>query len=230
MTKEKKAKPTRVDKKVLIIKNKLGQMTGTLNIWQRGTRFCIVILYTEKGKKHKEKHKDLFSCPDLKFCQDICDKLSLQLTLPYNPTPIEKSREARRKSKEARENAVDIDRSLFKEYRDHCCIMLTFGSIWLEHNKFHGKHNYEKLDGVKINELAKAMKSAYNKCEELLKSYSEEIKQKILKEVYRFGSSEDVISVKATMGYKIDKKVKGDNIRLEDNLELEDLFFVGEAG
>lgn len=196
---EKKIKLTAVEKKIEIIKSKkLGNLTGALGIRESNNRYILIIRYMPRGKK-KEKIKPLFSCPDLKFIQDIGDKLSIEKKFPYNPTPV--SIKAKRQKTKEEKNAYQIDTTIFKEFNGHYFVMTDFGSIFLDgNNKYHVRRNYEKIDGIKIFELN--AKTASSKFVELFKTYDDIHKERILKDVIRLGNSEDRNSVRVMMGYE----------------------------
>jgi hypothetical protein len=66
---EKKPKLSKVDKKVNIIKSKIGKMTGALGILKitNQERYSIIIRVDQKDIKKKQRIIGLFSCPNLEF-------------------------------------------------------------------------------------------------------------------------------------------------------------------
>jgi hypothetical protein len=173
------------------IKDRIGKLKGLLVIIdQKKYGFQLCLKY-ESGSK--DKYKVIFNHTDLELIKSIGNRLSEELKFSYNSNPIEKIK----KSKKSKQETYDI----FKEFNGRFFIYLSFGSIFLEnHNKFHWKRNYELLDGRKIYELKKS--NAQIKCKEFLISYSEDIKQRILKEVIHLGDYEDKMAVKSIMGIK----------------------------
>jgi hypothetical protein len=190
----KKTRNVNINNRLLKTKEKIGKLQGTFIILDKKPRYELCLRYEYKNK---DKFKSLFSNEKLEIIKEIADKLSEELKFPYNPEPQTKIK----KSKIKKYNNIETDFSIFKEFNGHLYIYLGFGSIFLDkNNKFHTKRNYEKIDGFKIYELKS--KLAYDKCETLLKSYDEITKNKILKEVIRFGDFEDKNSVRITMGLK----------------------------
>lgn len=195
--KEKKIKLSKAEKKANLLSSKIGNNQGGLAILDANQRYYLTQRIIIKDKK--DKFRNIYSNLNLEFIQQIASHLSENLKLPYNSLPIVKQKRA----KKEKENKFDIDRSMFREYRDHCLIFLDFGTIWLgKENKFSCKRNYEKIDGAKIFDLYGSGKftGAYNRCKELLQSYTPQIKEKILKEAGRYGNFENKNSIRVAMG------------------------------
>jgi hypothetical protein len=190
----KKERRVNIDKKIIKIKDRIGKLEGTFIILDKSPAYyCLVLRHEIKGK---DKFKYLFTNNNLEILKIIADKLSEQLKFPYNPTPVASTRVKKEKT-----SGIEVNHALFKEFNEHLYIHLSFGSIFLfKGNKFHVKRNYEKVDGIEIYKLKSSL--SYNKCQDLLNTYSDEVKNKILKEVIRLGDFEDKNSLRIVMNMK----------------------------
>ena len=87
---------------------------------------------------------------------------------------------------------MKLDTTMFRHLDNKPYLFLGFGSIFLNEGNFEIKRNWEKIDGDKIFDLNdKKAGAAFQKCRELIKTYSDEIINKLGKEIVRLGSCEE---------------------------------------
>jgi hypothetical protein len=223
LVKEKKVKITslerKIERKCILIKPRIGILVGTIIVLQKDTRFYLALSYIDK-QSNKKKDKILFSCPDLELIQGIGSKLSAMMNFTYISEPKEKNARKKRNHPE-----LNIDRSIFREYNNHFFISLIFGTIILNDKTITGYWNNELVPILKMKVRDIKSHTSYDKCKEVLLSYDDELKKKVLKEVFKFGNTDYANTVKIVMGMEVKQPLPE-----SDNEEPVEAFIEDEEG
>lgn len=191
-----------LNSKIENLVKKVGDAKGTLIIYEivmTPTRYLLLIVNDQN-----KRIKNVFSSVDLQVVQEIGQKLSEQINLPFVFELSERKhlkKEHKTKDITNSQKKYKTDNSIFKSYKDEPFISLDFGAIFLKEDNFIVKQYSEKIHDKKLGDLINnnRVSSGTSICSNTLKLYSEELLNNLFKTITKYGTLEDKNSVRALL-------------------------------